>query len=233
MLREPIMEGLTETRMATFYDLYEDGMEDIVLVQKRADGGYSTGAFTNKTKASDAYFVKVIVLSGICYQDCPEHHVAVPYGTNLPGQTVCYETQRPDEESFVRVRACAAQLSQTAHNALQTPYTIFGLGLAPNFLDFMTVNVTDASFVGARGKTWPQIIPNSQMYVIPHPPDKPSSWQAKLFITPSRGIAMTGLALVGACGLCSAAILLLHWRERQQDRREKMQQPNQFHFDAM
>lgn len=84
---------------------------------------------------------------------------------------------------------------QTAHHSLQLPYTIFGLGMAPNFLDQMFVNVTDASS-HSRGKVWPQIIPNSQVYVIPHPPDQPSHWQAKLFITPSRGITLTGLALV-------------------------------------
>ena len=41
-----------------------------------------------------------------------------------------------------------------------------------------------------------QIIPNSQVYVIPHPTDDPSQWEAKLFITPSRGITLTGFALV-------------------------------------
>jgi hypothetical protein len=49
--------------MATFFDLYENGMFDVILVEKE-DDRYRLGAFTNITQDSDAYFVKVIVLSG-------------------------------------------------------------------------------------------------------------------------------------------------------------------------
>ena len=41
-------------------------------------------------------------------------------------------------------------------NTLQLPYTIFGLGLAPNFLDFVYVNVTNTSAV-SQSKIWPQV----------------------------------------------------------------------------
>ena len=94
--------------------------------------------------------------SGICYLDCANDSVSVPYGTNLPGQTICYRTQRQVLESFTEVQSCAAQLPQTAHHALQLPYTIFGLGLAPNFLDYVYVNVTNTSAV-SQSKIWPQV----------------------------------------------------------------------------
>ena len=90
--------------------------------------------------------------------DCANDSVSVPYGTNLPGQTICYRTQRQVLESFTEVQSCAAQLPQTAHHALQLPYTIFGLGLAPNFLDFVYVNVTNTSAV-SQSKIWPQVNP--------------------------------------------------------------------------
>ena len=57
---------------------------------------------------------------------------------------------------FSLFRSCAPQLVQTAHHALQLPYTIFGLGLAPNFLDNMSVNVTNAT-AASRSKEWPQV----------------------------------------------------------------------------
>ena len=98
------------------------------------------------------------LVSGICYLDCANDSVSVPYGTNLPGQTICYRTQRQVLESFTEVQSCAAQLPQTAHHALQLPYTIFGLGLAPNFLDFVYVNVTNTSAV-SQSKIWPQVNP--------------------------------------------------------------------------
>ena len=58
------MQGLDNTIMATFFDLYENGMVDVILVHKDGQGKYRIGAFTNITQDSDAYFVKVIVLSG-------------------------------------------------------------------------------------------------------------------------------------------------------------------------
>ncbi len=157
LLQQEIMEGITDTSLAVFYDLYENGMEDMLVVQKKPGRDkFEIGAYTNETRLSDAYFVKVIVLTGACYHDCPDNLIWVPYGTNMPGQTVCYRTQRPQEETFVDVAACAAQLPQTAHHALQLPYTIFGLGMSPNFLDFMYVNVTNATG-RSEGRSWPQV----------------------------------------------------------------------------
>jgi len=144
VLQEEVMPTESDSTMvmATFYDLYENGNEDIILVQKYGNDKYKIN-----------------------------NHVKVPYGTNMPGQTICYKTQRP---GIGEIESCAPQLSQTGHGALQLPYTIFGLGLAPNFLDYMFVNVTNVNG-SSRSHTWSQIIPNSQMYVIPFPPESPVS----------------------------------------------------------
>ena len=64
LLQEEIMQGINNTVMATFYDLYENGQEDIILVQETAKNKLEIGAYINVTQDSDAYFVKVIVLSG-------------------------------------------------------------------------------------------------------------------------------------------------------------------------
>ena len=54
--------------LATFFDWKEDGVEDIMVVRNKTGGGsagkVSVGAFTNATLSGDAYFVKIIVLSG-------------------------------------------------------------------------------------------------------------------------------------------------------------------------
>ena len=63
VLQDLFLSGISESILATFFDLYEDGKEDIILVQK-VDDHYRVGAFTNLTQDSDAYFVKVIVLTG-------------------------------------------------------------------------------------------------------------------------------------------------------------------------
>lgn len=111
-----------------------------------------------EVKYSSKFDLITLIFSlGICYQNCYEEHIEVPYGTNLPGQTICYRTQRPGTDTLaIEIRSCATQLAQTAHHSLQLPYTIFGLGMAPNFLDFMYVNVTNSSST-SRGKSWPQV----------------------------------------------------------------------------
>ena len=61
------MADLNDTVMAAFYDLYEDGTNDVITVQtvgEEGRSGHRVGAFTNATQDSDAYFAKIIVLSG-------------------------------------------------------------------------------------------------------------------------------------------------------------------------
>jgi len=211
---------------ATFFDLYEDGKPDIILVDQTSS---SVTAWTNTTQNSDAYFIKVIVLSGACYYNCPHHsNKYVPYGTNSGGQVISYTSQRAGPEQFASYSSVAAQMTQTSHFALQLPYTIFGLGLAPNFVDYMWVNIS-----ASRSHTWPQIIPNSQLYVIPYPPDRPELWDVKLIIFTSKNIVITGLSMIGVCALVSCIIVGLHLRERRLDHQAKLQEAHRFHFDAM
>ena len=171
----------------------------------------------------------------MCNGNCPDHNIDVPYGTNMPGQMVCYRTQRSGPtvaDGFAMVNSCSAQLPQSAYTPLQLPYTLFGLGMAANFLEMMYVNVSNATD-HSRSREWQQIIPNSQMYVIPYPPLDTESWQLKLFITPSKNILFTAIGLMGTCVVIVFVILFLHWREKVQDRKEKLQEANRFHFDAM
>jgi len=257
MLREEVMDSVLHplsgvdnsedaVPLATFFDWKEDGVEDIMVVRNKTGGGsagkVSVGAFTNATLSGDAYFVKIIVLSGICNEpqfkhSCKGGKVDVPYGTNMPGQTICYRTQKSgasigSEYNFVET--CAAQLSASSHNSLMLPYNTFGLGMSPNFIESMWVNVTNATDHSKHlTRHWEQIIPNSQLYVIPYPPTRVGDWSMKLFVTPSKSIIFTALSLLGLCVVCVLIILFLHWREKVQDRKEKLQEANRFHFDAM
>lgn len=252
MLRETVMDSVisgdsdtvsVDVPMATFFDWHEDGIEDIIVVKNKTTihgSEVTIGAFTNFTLASDAYFVKIIVLSGVCNEpqfkhSCQGGHVEVPYGTNMPGQTVCYRTQKSGQTigaGSTFVETCAAQLPVSSHSRLMLPYNTFGLGMSPNFLETMNISITNATD-HSRSRKWTQIIPNSQLYVIPYPPTRVGDWSMKLFITPSKSILYTGLALIGLCGLIVLIILLLHWREKVADRKEKLQEANRFHFDAM
>ena len=66
---------------------------------------------------------------GICYKNCADEETLVPYGTNMPGQIVCYKTQgnnlAPETSAafdscmpqltMVRVSNCSLVLSHENH----------------------------------------------------------------------------------------------------------------------
>ena len=242
-MQSEFMEEINSTVMATFFDLFEDGVPDIISVQLFEKEGigkdiFRVGAFTNSTKSNDAYFVKVIILTGACYRGTCNSEVfgdvegKAPFGTNTPGQKLCYQTDMLLGEKVETIKSCASQLPQSANTVLQLPYTIFGLGSSPNFVETMVVNVTNSTY-RSLSQSWTQIIPNSQMYVVPYPPNEPDQWKIMLFITPSHAIVIIALALLGVCVLTVLIIAILHWRERKQDLKEKLQDAQRFHFDAM
>ncbi|XP_070154797.1 T-cell immunomodulatory protein-like isoform X1 [Polyergus mexicanus] len=218
-----------ETAMAVFYDFYQDGILDVILVEfNKTSNSYRTAAFKNSLDY-DANFVKVMVLTGRTNSMYPISPGSLgkkkrTYGTNLPGPSIAYRTTTQDGSPR---NAIAAQLPQSAHFSLNLPYTTFGLGRTPNFVDTLTIGV------GGKSREWPQIIPNSQMVVIPNPIAEPSRWKAQLFVTPSKLILLSAAALTGTCGLITAIILALYWKERREDKIEKLQEAHRFHFDAM
>ncbi|XP_029042744.2 T-cell immunomodulatory protein [Osmia bicornis bicornis] len=218
-----------ETAMAVFYDFYQDGILDVILVEAgKSNNTYSTAAFKNSLDY-DANFVKVMVLTGRTNSLYPISPGSLgkkkrTYGTNLPGPSIAYRTTTQDGSPR---SAIAAQLPQSAHFSLNLPYTTFGLGRTPNFVDALTIGV------GGKSREWPQIIPNSQMVVIPNPIAEPWRWKAQLFVTPSKLILLSAAALTGTCGLISLIIVALYWKERREDKIEKLQEAHRFHFDAM
>ncbi|KAG7198818.1 hypothetical protein KM043_001789 [Ampulex compressa] len=218
-----------ESAMAVFYDFYQDGILDVILVNiDKGLGVYRTAAFKNSLDY-DANFVKVMVLTGRTNSMYPISPGSLgkkkrTYGTNLPGPSIAYRTTTQDGSPR---NAIAAQLPQSAHFSLNLPYTTFGLGRTPNFVDALTVGV------GGNSREWPQIIPNSQMVVIPNPIAEPTRWKVQLFVTPSKLIILSAAALTGTCGLISAIIVALYWKERREDKIEKLQEAHRFHFDAM
>lgn len=223
--------AIPNAAVATFFDIYEDGILDMLVLSRSDDRkDFLIHALKNNFEA-DAYFVKVIVLSGLCLgsSDCPRH--VKPFGVNQPGPYVMYTSV--DSNGYLK-NSSAGQLSQSAHLSLQLPYTVLGLGRSANFLDHLYVGIPrPTGDKDVRKQEWTAIIPNSQLIVIPYPHDKPSSWSAKLYLTPSNIVLLTAIALIGVCVFILVIIGVLHWQEKKADDREKRQEAHRFHFDAM
>lgn len=213
--------------MGSFYDFYQDGILDIVMVEK-VGNQYRPRAFRN-TLDYDANFVKVIVLTGLTNSKPPSTRTPlgrtkIYYGTNLPGPRIEYHTISQDGKPK---NGASPQLTQSAYLSLQLPYTVFGLGRTPNFVDTLHVGLAE------KKRTWTQLIPNSQMIVVPSPIDRPDLWRAQLFVTPSKLILNSVFALAGIILVILLIIIFLHWKEKRADRLEKQQMAHRFHFDAM
>lgn len=223
------LNQIKDAVVATFFDIYEDGILDIIVLSKGPQSqDFAISAFKNNFEA-DAYFVKVMVLSGLCSNDCPDH--AKPFGVNQPGPYIMYTTV--DANGYMK-NASVGQLSQTAHSALQLPFNVLGLGRSANFLDHLYVGIPRAiGEMAIRKQEWTAIIPNSQLIVIPYPHDSPRSWSVKLYLTPSNIVLLTAIALIGVCVFILIIIGILHWQEKKADDREKRQEAHRFHFDAM
>lgn len=217
------------TIMGAFYDFYQDGILDVVLVEAVDTNKYRTVAHRNALDY-DSNFVKVIVLTGLVNTETPPPKLTPmgrkkkTYGTNLPGPRVAYYTTTQDGYPQ---NGTSAQIPQSAYFALQLPYTVFGLGRTPNFVDTLTVGMCN------RSREWKQLIPNSQMVVIPRPIKEPGQWKAQLFVTPSKLIVMSTIALGGTCFVILLIILGLYIKEKREDKLEKLQEAHRFHFDAM
>lgn len=218
-------EWNTTSLMATMYDIQEKGVLDVLLVHRSANGQLQMAAYKN-TLDYDANFIKVVVLTGRCYANCS--HGRIPYGTNLPGPSISYRTTQPNGELQL---ACSAQLSQSAYSALQLPYTLFGLARSPNFLETLRVSLSYVPNPASR--EWTQIIPNSQMIIIPTLEASSKHWLNKLFVTPSRAIVLSAAALGGFGFFLAIVVTILHARERRADKLEQLAVANRFHFDAM
>uniref|UniRef100_A0A803V3S2 Integrin alpha FG-GAP repeat containing 1 n=1 Tax=Ficedula albicollis TaxID=59894 RepID=A0A803V3S2_FICAL len=204
------LNQIKDAVVATFFDIYEDGILDIIVLSK----GYSNKDFAIHTLKNnfeaDAYFVKVIVLSGLCSNDCPRK--ITPFGVNQPGPYIMYTTV--DANGYLK-NGSAGQLSQSAHYALQLPYNVLGLGRSANFLDHLYVGIPrPLGEKSIRKQEWTAIIPNSQLIVIPYPHNVPRSWSAKLYLTPSNIVLLTAIALIGVCVFILAIIGILHWQEK-------------------
>ncbi|CAB3236458.1 unnamed protein product [Arctia plantaginis] len=196
--------------MATFYDFYMDGVLDVIYVKKNVTTQKHTmHSFRNELEY-DTNFIKVIVVTGLTNEKTPVNNRTfykskLTFGTNLPGPKIGYNTW--SQEGTYRTGVCA-QLPQSAYYALQLPYSIFGLDRTPNFVDTLNVGLSGYS------RSWTQIIPNSQIVVIPAPPNDSSQWKAQLFVTPSKVILKSVFVLTAIIIVIIGCVLYLHWKER-------------------
>ncbi|KAH6578731.1 hypothetical protein BASA50_008422 [Batrachochytrium salamandrivorans] len=218
----------------TFMDINEDGTLDIFMTARKLNMGMQTLPLLNNYY-NDAFFLKAIVLNGVCNEWCPEpvpFPNPKPYGVNYAGGTFKYTVI----DTMGQRRATQiAQLPQSAYMSLQTPYALFGLGRTNNYIEDLFIGVSRRAkeHVGA----YQGLIPNSQLVIIPYESDGggqgPADWKLELYMNPSSSSAGLMAVLCGAITMLCILIWGLDWAEKREDELERKRKLHAINFDAL
>uniref|UniRef100_A0A7I4YC98 T-cell immunomodulatory protein n=1 Tax=Haemonchus contortus TaxID=6289 RepID=A0A7I4YC98_HAECO len=225
---QPKEVALGEIKMASFFDLKEDGNLDILIEYKPFEGE-TKFSFIPCDDKGDVTFLKVTVFTNVCDKHCKPSSKELGSGVSWGGACASFSMSDGWGGSL---KSSACQIPAVTHRALAPPYVLFGLGRSPNFVDELTIGAplySDA--LNARQHTLKQIVPNSRIVVIP--PKDGSQWLTRLYVTPSQLILQSLAVIALVCVMLLMVVAFLHYRERKEDRVERQQQSQRFHFDAM
>lgn len=155
------------------------------------------------------------------------------FGASLPGATYKFTVL---DTAGRRAATQVSQLTQTAYNALQLPYSFFGLGRTNNYVENLFVGSTlqtDGRFTNLEG-----VIPNSHVVfnppqpsviyepVDPNEPDSPLpgpqplvknpsvEWHKSLYLKPGDWVPWVIATLLGVMLVLASIIYGLHMREK-------------------
>lgn len=62
-------------------------------------------------------------------------------------------------------------------NSPSLPYILLGLGTTPNFIESLTIGLANNESDSSWYRSWPLLVPNSQLILIPSPISKPPKYE--------------------------------------------------------
>uniref|UniRef100_A0A8C9GVU4 T-cell immunomodulatory protein TIP C2 domain-containing protein n=1 Tax=Piliocolobus tephrosceles TaxID=591936 RepID=A0A8C9GVU4_9PRIM len=129
---------VTDIYNAAFFDVYENGILDIIIFGKYQNVDkttkYNAVSFIRNNE-TDSLFLKTTALNGICVRDCYKDKNKMntkTFGNNAHGPT--FKITVVDINGF-KTSKIGTQKSQSAHLPLQLPYVIFGLSRTSNYVE--------------------------------------------------------------------------------------------------
>lgn len=233
---EALTKDVSNPRQAAFFDIAEDGTLDILVLESQGSSSSlaRNAQFIMNNYFNDAFFLKGLVSNGVCPGYCPTEPrfpSPKPYGVNYPGATFKFTVL---DTSGVKRAHQVSQLSQTGYLALQTPYSLFGLGRTNNYIEEMFAGTTRhqaQNYLFYEG-----VIPNSQLIFIPYQPadvHDSSTWKVELYIQPADYIPWVFVVLAAAAAILATVVATLNWMEKREDRLERRKALHIVNFDAL
>lgn len=134
---QPRNLSLGIAKMATFFDLLEDGSLDLLV---EYDYGNSTRfGFIYCPDKGDTTFLKVQVFTGLCKEHCKP--VPDDTGSSVSFQGACASFSMTDGWGG-STHSTACQVPASSNRALYLPFLLYGLGRSPNFVDEVRCSVS-------------------------------------------------------------------------------------------
>lgn len=218
-------ETLDSVVLITLFDIYNNGRLNLLLT---TDSGTELknshyDYYSNDCTSLYYSFLRVNVVSGLCTNSekefaCPKEK-ELALGTNPYGPQCCFKGPLKGQH------VCSAQLSQSAHFAMQLPFMVFGLGDDLNVVNELTVSIPNGN-QGSRKRGWDENIPGSNLIVVPFPPNDPQAWAIRVYINMSVYSIVSIAFFIGLSILLVIIIYILHYRERREDRQDQKEYKN-------
>lgn len=190
--------------LATFFDLDENGVLDIITVYK-SDSFYEIKGFYNNF-LNDAFHLKALALNGYQKQE---------YSSAYPGAVFMFTLTELD---MSKVQMHSTQMPQTAYFALYTPYCVYGLGRTNSYIEEFYVAMPAKNKDAAFSKVWTPIIPNS--YLIASPKGNPNDWFLELFASPTDKIGLIIAISAGCLVIIGIIVVWKYHLERKEDKKK-------------
>ncbi|KAM3178012.1 hypothetical protein ACTXT7_003383 [Hymenolepis weldensis] len=173
----------------------------------------------------------VMLTTGLCGSSGQCQSGVLPYGLPGYGYRASYETQGAEGG---RIGSSASFVSTSCCGALQLPFITFGFGDFATYIENVPVSVP-APTGQTRSHKFTFIVPNAQVVVIPYEYNIPDTWQAKSFLQPlyDMKVIIIAITLLATCVILLIVIGVLQYLEIRADQKERMQESQRFHFDAM
>ena len=190
-------------KYATFFDLLEDNMIDILIITDNGSGRQIKAIYNNIDQGN--FFLKARMISD-------EATYAPVRGSAIRAVV----TMLNDKKIVVQTGANG----QSAYHILQPPFDHIGIGRSNNFIELFTIGLYTPE--GKRVlRTWTPIIPKSILFIIADMSPVAENWGLTLLLNPTAKIPLImicdGVFLL-ALGL---VIIVLHLYEKAEDAREK------------
>ncbi len=209
--------SVTDSYVPFFYDLGEHGRLDVLATSFNASTVTRPVAIRNNVDFGDRYFFTAVTLNGV-------KSAVAPYpawGTIQIGAVHRFQWQDIDTKDKF---ASGTQQSMTQCQSLMLPRVHFGLGRTFSYIQNYATGFR--MYSGPSGDNsahhqWSSyLIPNSQVVSLPFPITDPSSWEIKLFLSPSKYQTLLLIALGVALAVIGIPIVMLKWKEMQADKKE-------------